>query len=136
MIENYRSQLLWDNFMKNPEIQPMLDSIGFVPDSVTNVDDDFTTIDDFKLIGNFPNPFNPTTTLVFNLPAKENASIIIYNYLGQKIRDLANKEFSAGENKIIWNSLNNENNSVSSGIYLYKISTVNKTLYGKMILQK
>jgi flagellar hook assembly protein FlgD len=49
---------------------------------------------------------------------------------------LVDGELSSGENKIVWNGLNDENNSVSSGIYLYKINTGNKTLYGKMILQK
>jgi hypothetical protein len=48
MIENYRSNLLWDNFMANPEIQPMLDSIGFVPDSTVGVNDEEIPIDDFK----------------------------------------------------------------------------------------
>ena len=136
MIENYRSQLLWNKFMANPEIQPMLDSIGFVPDSVTSVNDGINTVDDFKLIGNYPNPFNPTTTIVFNLPTRENVSIGIYNHLGEKIREIINEEFSAGENKITWNGLNDDNKSVSSGIYLYKISTGNKAVYGKMILQK
>lgn len=136
MIENYRSGLLWKKFMANPEIQPMLDAIGFVPDSLTSVDEDINTIDDFKLIGNYPNPFNPTTTIVFNLPIKGKVLISIYNHLGEKIRDIVNEEFSSGENKIVWDGLNDNNKTVCSGIYLYKISTTQNTLYGKMILQK
>jgi hypothetical protein len=136
MIENYRSGLLWNKFMANPEIQPMLDSIGFVPDSVTSVDEESNTVDDFKLIGNYPNPFNPSTTIVFNLPISENVSIEIFNYLGEKIREISEGQFSPGENKVEWDGLSDENNSVSSGIYLYKISTSSRTLYGKMILQK
>ncbi len=136
MIENYRSGLLWEKFMANPEIQPMLDSIGFVPDSVTSVDDEVNTVDDFELLGNYPNPFNPTTTIVFILNKNENVSIEIFNHLGEKVRELSYKEFSAGENKVVWNGLNDDNKNVSSGIYLYKISTDQNTLYGKMILQK
>jgi hypothetical protein len=136
MIENYRSGLLWEKFMANPEIQPMLDSIGFVPDSVTSVDEEVKTVNDFELLGNYPNPFNPTTTIVFNLNANENVKIEIFNHLGERVSEVSNREFSAGENKVVWNGLNDGNKNVSSGIYLYKISTAQNTLYGKMILQK
>ena len=122
--------------MANPEIQPMLTAIGFVPDSVTSVNDEIPVVSEFKLIGNYPNPFNPLTTIVFNLPVSENVSIEIFNHLGEKIKELSEGQFSPGENKVVWNGLNEENKSVSSGIYLYKISTSSRTLYGKMILQK
>jgi len=128
--------LLWEKFMANPEIQPMLDSIGFVSDSVTNINDDLNTVYDFLLIGNYPNPFNPSTTIVFNIPFAQYVSISIYNHLGEKIKDLTNKEFPFGENKIVWNGLNNDGSPVSSGIYLYKLISESKSLFGKMILQK
>ena len=79
---------------------------------------------------------NPSTTIVFNLNKNENVSIEIFNHLGEKVRELSYKEFSAGENKVVWNGLNDDNKNVSSGIYLYKISTSQNSLYGKMILQK
>lgn len=136
MIENYRSGLLWNLFMSSPEIQPMLDAIGFVPDSTTGVDDDINTVSDFELLGNYPNPFNPSTTIAFNLPSRQNIIINIYNQLGERIKQLSNEEFEAGENKIVWNGMNDDNKLVSSGIYLYKISTGSNAIYGKMILQK
>jgi len=136
MIENYRTGLLWNLFMANPEIQPMLDAIGFVPDSTTNVDEENYDLEDFNLVGNYPNPFNPNTTIVFNLPARQNVTVTIYNQLGEKINEILNNELPAGENKIVWNGLNSNNNQVSSGVYLYKVSSVSKSLYGKMILQK
>ncbi|MFZ2322690.1 MAG: glucoamylase family protein [Ignavibacteriaceae bacterium] len=136
MIENYRTQLLWNNFMANPEIQPMLDAIGFIPDSTTDVDDEIQTVNDFRLVGNYPNPFNPSTTIVFNLPVREKVTVTIFNYLGEKVKDLINNEYEAGENQVVWNGLNDDSKQVSSGIYLYKISTGNNALYGKMILQK
>lgn len=136
MIENYRSGLLWDKFMANPEIQPMLDSIGFVPDSVTSVDEESNTVDEFRLIGNYPNPFNPTTTIVFNLDKRENVKVEIFNHLGERIKTIVDTEFSPGENRIYWNGSNDDSMAVSSGIYLYKISTNSKALFGKMILQK
>jgi len=136
MIENYRTGLLWNLFMSDPEIQSVLTSIGFLTDSTTDVKDDILTVSDFKLLGNYPNPFNPSTTIVFNLPVSENVSIEIFNHLGEKIRELSQGLFSPGENKVVWNGLSEENKNVSSGIYLYKISTSSRTLYGKMILQK
>ena len=136
MIENYRSGLLWNLFMANPEIQPMLNAIGFVPDSTTDVNDEDYTVNDFNLIGNYPNPFNPNTTIVFNLPKRENVTITVFNQLGEKVKEIINAEFEAGKNKVVWNGLNDNNKSVSSGIYLYKISSGNNALYGKMILQK
>ena len=136
MIENYRTGLLWNLFMSNPEIQSALNAIGFVPDSTTDVDDEIQTVNDFRLVGNYPNPFNPATTIVFNLPVREKVTVTIFNYLGEKVKDLINNEFEAGENQVVWNGLNDDSKQVSSGIYLYKISTGNNALYGKMILQK
>lgn len=92
---------------------------------------------DFILYQNYPNPFNSSTTIVFNLPARQNVSVIIYNQLGEKIKEiLNNEELPVGENKIVWNGLNDDNKPVSSGVYFYRISSGRNALYGKMILQK
>ena len=136
MIENYRSGLLWNKFMANPEIQPMLNAIGFVPDSTTDVEDEIPVVSDFRIIGNYPNPFNPNTIIVFNLPSQEKISITIYNQLGEKVKELLNKELPAGENKIAWDGLNENNKQISSGIYFYQISTNKKSIFGKMIFTK
>lgn len=136
MIENYRSGLLWNLFMSNTEIQTALTAIGFTPDPATDVDEDQIEISDFELVGNYPNPFNPVTSIVFNLPAQQRVTVSIFNHLGEKIKDLADEEFKAGKNTVVWNGLNNQNLPVSSGIYLYKVNANSKSLYGKMILQK
>jgi hypothetical protein len=136
MIENYRSQLLWEKFMANPEIQPMLDSIGFVPDSVTSVNDNEYNSNSFRLYGNYPNPFNPSTTIVFSLPERQNVKIIIYNTLGQQIKVLDKREFEAGENKITWDGKDNNNNPAGSGVYFYTIRSEDQVKTGKMVLEK
>jgi hypothetical protein len=122
--------------MANPEIQPMLDSIGFVPDSITSVYELDPVVDDFRIIGNYPNPFNPSTTIVFNLSKKENVSIEIFNHLGEMVIELTNGEMASGKNEVVWNGFNDANHPVSSGIYIYKVKTSKKILSGKMILQK
>ncbi len=136
MVENYRSGLLWNLFMANPEIQPMLNAIGFVPDSATHVYDEGSVEHSFKLDGNYPNPFNPSTTIRFELPAKQNIEINIYNMLGENVCKLFSGELNEGTNELIWNGKNNSGNLLPSGIYIYKIESNNKILSGKMILQK
>ena len=138
MIENYRSQLLWKNFMSNPEIQPMLDAIGFMPDSTsTGVNEvQSNNAEAYKLIGNYPNPFNPSTTIEFSISSSQKTSFAIYDILGREIRTLFNKQLSSGYHSVVWDGKDNNGNVVNSGIYIYRIKTTDKTLAGKMILQK
>jgi exo beta-1,2-glucooligosaccharide sophorohydrolase (non-reducing end) len=138
MIENYRSQLLWKNFMTNPEIRTMLDAIGFVPDSTTTSVDDFQAANMlyYKLIGNYPNPFNPSTILSFVLLSKEKVEIKIFDILGREVKDLFNGEMNQGANKVEWNGKDNFGKTAASGIYLYSVKANGKILNGKMILEK
>ena len=138
MIENYRSQLLWKNFMANPEIQPMLDAIGFMPDSTsTGVNEiQANNVSNFKLIGNYPNPFNPSTTIEFSIPKTQLVSVVIYDVLGRQIKSLFNSELSLGKHDVVWDGKNNIGETVNSGVYFYTVKTSNKLLTGKMILQK
>ena len=136
MMENYRSGLLWNTFMANPEVQPMLNAIGFVPDSTTDVEDEIPTISDFRLMGNYPNPFNPLTTIVFNLPKTQSIQLIIYNSLGQVVREIVKEELPSGLNEIVWNGNDQRGKLVGSGVYFYKIKSDKAFLTGKMILTK
>jgi hypothetical protein len=137
MIENFRTKLLWNKFMANPEIQPMLDAIGFVPDSTTGVQtqSDLSIIN-FTLNGNYPNPFNPTTTISFNIPATQEINVTIYDVLGREVKTLFNGEVTPGTINLSWDGKSNQNISVGSGVYIYKVVSKNKLLTGKMVLQK
>lgn len=132
MIENYRSQLLWKNFMANPEIQPMLDAIGFIPDSTTtNLNEESNLPEGFNLYGNYPNPFNPSTNIEFSISETQNVTIHIYDTLGRQVKQLLSDELNAGIHNIRWDA-----SDYSSGIYFYRI-VINDNLYtGKMLLQK
>jgi len=136
MIENYRSQLLWNKFMANPEIQSALTAVGFVSDSTTDVIDVNDLNYSFKLDGNYPNPFNPFTTIRFKLPQDQKVSIKIYNVLGEKVRELFSGEMRKGENEILWNGENDNGFAVPSGVYIYRIESDGNVLSSKMILQK
>jgi len=86
---------------------------------------------------NFPNPFNPVTTISFETTnLHENTRIEIYNLKGQKVKTLVNEELAAGKHSVIWNGADDSGKSVSSGIYFYKMRAGNYTSTKKMILMK
>ena len=78
-------------------------------------------------LSNYPNPFNPTTTISFSIPNDSEAEISIYNIKGQKVKTLTQNEFTKGNHSIIWNGENEFGNPVSSGIYFYKLYVNGKT---------
>ena len=75
----------------------------------------------FSLSQNFPNPFNPMTTIEYIIPENNEVQITIFDSSGRLIKNLFNGKQSRGQNKIVWNARNNKNQPVPSGIYLYKI---------------
>ncbi|MCF8241761.1 MAG: T9SS type A sorting domain-containing protein [Melioribacteraceae bacterium] len=74
---------------------------------------------EFRLMQNFPNPFNPSTNIVYSLPSQSIVSIKVYDLLGREIQSLVNGKKSAGNYKVEWNAQN-----VASGIYFYSIEAV------------
>ncbi len=89
------------------------------------------------LIGNFPNPFNPTTTIYFTTENTEkNTELVIYNLKGQKVKTLINERLATGHHSIVWNGRNDNGKPVSSGIYFYKLKTGNYEKTKRMILLK
>lgn len=137
MIENYRSGLLWENFMGNPEIQPMLNAIGFVTDTTTAIAPKADIIPEkFKLLGNYPNPFNPGTKIRFGVPKQQKVEAFIYNLNGQLVKNLQTETPTAGKYEIYWNSRDEMGNLCSSGIYLYRIGNGDHFQSGKMLLTK
>ncbi|MDP8203130.1 MAG: T9SS type A sorting domain-containing protein [Candidatus Tenebribacter mawsonii] len=85
---------------------------------------------------NYPNPFNPTTTISFSLPEDGNVVLSIYNVRGQKVKTLLNEELQKGKHSIIWSGIDKNNKPVSSGIYLYKIKAGNQETVSRMLLLK
>jgi hypothetical protein len=75
----------------------------------------------FALLQNFPNPFNPETTIKYNLAEGTNVSLRIYNVVGQVVRTLVSEPQSAGRYTVRWNGSDDRGVSVSSGIYFYEI---------------
>jgi hypothetical protein len=89
---------------------------------------------DFILYDNYPNPFNPSTTIKYSLPIQSKVTLSIYNILGQEIRTLVDEVQSSGIKTISWNGRDNHGKQVSSGIYLYRIQSGVFTATKKMVL--
>ncbi len=89
-----------------------------------------------KLFGNYPNPFNPSTTISYQLSKDSDVTLTIYNIKGQKVKTLVNETLPVGRYSIVWNGKDNNNKLTSSGIYFYKLSTGNFQQTRKMILLK
>ncbi len=79
-----------------------------------------------KLHGNFPNPFNPTTMISFSIPDESKVELTVYNIKGQKVKTLVNESLVKGIHEILWNGRNDNNRSVASGVYFYKLSVNGK----------
>jgi hypothetical protein len=91
---------------------------------------------EYALHQNYPNPFNPTTTIKYDLKKSGNVQLIIYNLLGQKIRNLVNSSQEAGYQSILWDGRNDSGISVASGIYIYRLEAGDYINTRKMILMK
>jgi hypothetical protein len=89
-----------------------------------------------QLEANYPNPFNPETTIVFHLAKAEHARLEIYNIKGQKIMTLVDDKLPAGRHALQWKGVNDESKPVGSGVYFYRLSTAGKSVTRKMILLK
>ena len=85
---------------------------------------------------NYPNPFNPSTSIEFELDQSDNIKLIIYDINGRYIKTLADKYFSNGSHKFIWNSNDDYGNKVSSGVYIYQLISSEEIISNKMILLK
>jgi hypothetical protein len=89
-----------------------------------------------ELSANYPNPFNPETTISFNLKTSEYATLSIYNQRGQLVGTLVNETLTPGEHSIIWKGKDLNGKSVASGVYFYKLKAGSYTKTRKMILMK
>ena len=96
----------------------------------------------FELDQNYPNPFNPSTTIKFVLPASQNGNtslpttLKIYNLLGQVVRTLVDEPLASGTHEIVWDGKDEQGNSISSGIYFYKLRSGDFTDTKKMVMMK
>ena len=91
---------------------------------------------EFALQDNYPNPFNPTTTLRFDLPEVSDITLTIYNMLGQKVKTFNMQSTPAGYHSVTWNATNDLGEQVGAGVYLYQLQAKDFVKTRKMVLLK
>nr|HPR17847.1 choice-of-anchor D domain-containing protein [Candidatus Cloacimonadota bacterium] len=130
-VETYQAVLtIYSNDYLHPEKEVALSGIGFgvnnhdLPILVTNVEQ------------NFPNPFNPSTTINFSLAESGRVKLSIYNMKGERVKTLMNTELVPDNYSVVWNGIDDNGKKVSSGVYMYQFQTKNVNEIKKMLLIK
>jgi hypothetical protein len=108
----------------------------FIPQDNDSFEDVVLQTNPIKLISNYPNPFNPSTTIQFELAEANEVSLEIFNIKGQKVKTMSNGFLPIGLHKRIWDGKDDNNQPVSSGVYFYKLRSSKYSAYRKMILMK
>ena len=113
-----------------------IEQITFGPD--VSVEDmvEFISQIPIKFIKNYPNPFNPKTTISFEIAEKGKTAVEIYNVKGQKVKTLLKENLEVGTHSIVWDGKNDNKQQVASGMYFYKISVNGKQKTNKMLMLK
>lgn len=88
------------------------------------------------LHSNYPNPFNPSTTINFSLPKTAPVKLVIYNIRGQKVKELLNESLEYGNHNVVWNGRDDSNRPVASGVYFARLEQSGVTKISKMMLMK
>ncbi len=106
------------------------------PLNITSVQDEENNLVplETKLFNNYPNPFNPATTIEFSVSSAGNISLAVFNLMGQKVKSLINNFYNPGSYNITWNAVDDLGMQVPSGIYFYKLTTGSFVQTNKMIL--
>jgi hypothetical protein len=123
IVDNYSDNSLAE-FAENE-----LEMLGIKPKEIPKENQAIESVE-FNA-GNYPNPFNPSTTISYTLPEEGRVQIKVFDALGREVRTLLDEVVGSGRHSIYWNG-----NNSASGIYFYSISFKGQTLYKKMILMK
>lgn len=103
-----------------------------IPTSNSNTE----VIESAALSTNYPNPFNPKTTIKYEIPQAGKVELTVYNIKGQEINTLIKEHKSAGNHQVVWNGKDSNGKKVASGTYLYRVKVGGKEITKKMVLIK
>ena len=120
--------------------ETLLDDVVFreVPGGASAIDDGGLNLipQEFALNANYPNPFNPETTIEYSLDRTEEVTLKVYAITGQLVRTLVNSAMEAGSHQVRFNGRDDFGNLLSSGVYFYQLQSAGKIATNKMILMK
>jgi hypothetical protein len=91
---------------------------------------------EYALSKNFPNPFNPSTTINFSIPRSERVKLAVFDLLGREIAILVDELKDAGNYQVVWNGTNGAGIPASSGVYFFRLETPNFAATERMMLLK
>jgi len=97
---------------------------------------DLETMTYVSKISVYPNPFNPETTISFDLAVQSPVTIEVFNIKGQKVKTLVSNSYAPGHHSVVWNGSDAKGRTVSTGVYFYRMVTPTNTLNHKMLLMK
>ena len=95
------------------------------------INSEITTLSDYKLDQNYPNPWNPSTTIHYQVPSNTKVEIKLYNPIGREVETLVNGLQTAGEHEITLNGIN-----LSSGVYYYQMKAGSFVATRKLVFLK
>ena len=101
---------------------------------ITSTEDDPILPLTTALKGNYPNPFNPETTIQFDLSVESMLRIDIFNIKGQRVTTLVNELYKPGEHTIVWKGTDSNGRQVASGVYFYRMTTDEYSAVKRMML--
>jgi len=113
------------------------ESTPFTVESGVDADNGLIPVYTTSLGHNYPNPFNPTTNINYNVYGEDvQTELVVYNIKGQKVKQLVSEKLSTGKYTIVWNGVDEQGSKVSSGVYFYKMKAGKFQETKKMILMK
>jgi len=124
-----------DRFPEHPTAESARAALASLGENIELAKNAVTAIPEFT-ISNFPNPFNPATSIKFTLPENGHVTLKIYDIQGREVITLIDAERQAGAHNIIWNSRDKFGMQAASGMYFYRIQYKGQVLTGKMILMR
>jgi|GEM_PF-2721353 len=125
---------IWDQALTEAQVGELFLIEG--PEGGTKVDDTPVSPQRSDLAGNYPNPFNPTTTIQYSLQSTEKVTLEVFDVLGNRITTLVSDVKNAGEHQAQWNGRDDSGQLVASGVYFYRLTTRNQVATRKMMLMK
>jgi hypothetical protein len=112
-----------------------IDSVNITRGMVVTVEERTEALPaEFALHGNYPNPFNPSTVIRYDLPRSAHVKLVIYSVLGKVVRTLVDAKEAPGFKRVTWDGANDAGERVTSGIYVYRLETEGFTAVSKLTL--
>jgi flagellar hook assembly protein FlgD len=92
--------------------------------------------EEFSISQNFPNPFNPVTSITFDVAEMDEVSLIVYDLTGKEVATLVSGIYAPGTYNLEWNAVNNSGDGIVSGMYVYRYISSEKAITRKMLYLK